>query len=56
MLGSLGACVHVYRSQKEEWALLMKNGMTQDLSWNHAAEQYEQLFSWAMMDPPVRHY
>ena len=26
----------------------------QDLSWEKAAKQYEQLFDWAMMDDAVR--
>ncbi len=27
---------------------------SQDLSWEKAAKQYEQLFDWAMMDDAVR--
>ena len=26
--------------------------MAKDFSWNHAAEQYEQIFEWAKIDPP----
>jgi hypothetical protein len=28
--------------------------MAQDLSWEKAAVEYEQIFGWALMDPPVR--
>jgi starch synthase len=31
---------------------LMLNGMRQDFSWGLAATRYEQIFSWALMDPP----
>ena len=30
----------------------MHRGMEQDISWDHAALQYEHVFEWAMIDPP----
>ena len=36
---------------KEDWGALIRNGMTSDLSWDRAAQDYEQIFNWALMDP-----
>lgn len=30
----------------------LNSGMLRDSSWNGAAQQYEQLFEWALMDAP----
>lgn len=38
--------------RKEDWNALIRNGMTSDLSWDRAAKDYEQIFNWAVMDPP----
>ena len=37
---------------EKDWNALIRNGMTSDLSWDSAAKDYEQIFSWALMDPP----
>ncbi len=37
---------------KGDWGALINNGMTSDLSWDRAAKDYEQIFNWALMDPP----
>ena len=37
---------------REDWGALIRNGMTSDLSWDRAAKDYEQIFNWALMDPP----
>lgn len=37
---------------RKNWNALIGNGMTSDLSWDRAAKDYEQIFSWALMDPP----
>ena len=37
---------------RKDWAALIRNGMTSDLSWDRAAKDYEQIFNWALMDPP----
>ena len=34
--------------------VLMRNGMQRDLSWDRSAAEYEQVFTWAFTDPPVR--
>ena len=55
MLGSVDLALETFRNHKKSWAALMRNGMQKDLSWDKAAEQYEQIFEWAMMDPPARY-
>lgn len=54
MLQALDLALETYREHPESWQKLMRSGMKQDLSWNRSAQQYEQIFQWAMMDPPVR--
>jgi starch synthase len=43
-----------YRNDQRAWQGLQAAGMAQDLSWEKAAVEYEQIFGWALMDPPVR--
>lgn len=54
MLGSIDLALGTFRDHKDSWKALMRNGMSKDLSWDAAAEQYEQIFEWAMMDPAHR--
>ncbi|BDA44490.1 Soluble starch synthase 1, chloroplastic/amyloplastic [Coccomyxa sp. Obi] len=54
MLRAVDAALEVRWHRPDEWQAIMRNGMTADLSWNRAALQYEQIFSWALMDQPVR--
>jgi starch synthase len=54
MLEAVDLALTTYRSHPESWKKLMLSGMSQDLSWNKAAEQYEQIFEWALLDPPAR--
>jgi starch synthase len=42
------------RNDERAWRGLQQAGMAQDLSWEKAAVEYEQLFGWALMDPPAR--
>lgn len=42
------------RNDPEAWRGLQAAGMAQDLSWEKAAREYEQIFGWALMDAPVR--
>ena len=51
---ALDLALQTYKEYPESWQNLMHSGMKQDLSWNRSAQQYEQIFQWAMMDPPVR--
>ena len=52
MMGALNAATRLYREQPDRWRLLQENGMRRDASWGLVATRYEQIFSWAMMDPP----
>ncbi|XP_031496035.1 soluble starch synthase 1, chloroplastic/amyloplastic [Nymphaea colorata] len=52
MLGTLRIAIETYRDHKASWERLMKRGMKRDSSWQNAAVQYEQIFEWALMDPP----
>ena len=54
MLSRLDAALHVWRHDRARWDAIQAAGMSQDLSWDRAARQYEQILEWALMDPPVR--
>ncbi|KAK7381299.1 hypothetical protein VNO78_33882 [Psophocarpus tetragonolobus] len=43
LINALGNCLLTYRQYKQSWEGLQRRGMTQDLSWDHAAEQYEEV-------------
>ncbi|TVU28499.1 hypothetical protein EJB05_20018 [Eragrostis curvula] len=43
MIDALGHCLNTYRNYKESWRGLQVRGMAQDLSWDHAAELYEDV-------------
>ena len=44
--------IQTYREFKDSWEGIKTRGMKQDMTWNRAAAQYEQIFEWAMKDPP----
>ncbi|AQL01916.1 Starch synthase I [Zea mays] len=52
MLWTLRTAISTYREHKSSWEGLMKRGMSKDFTWDHAAEQYEQIFQWAFIDRP----
>ncbi|XBI35656.1 hypothetical protein VPH35_121317 [Triticum aestivum] len=52
MLWALRTAMSTFREHKPSWEGLMKRGMTKDHTWDHAAEQYEQIFEWAFVDQP----
>ncbi|XP_039842531.1 starch synthase 1, chloroplastic/amyloplastic-like isoform X1 [Panicum virgatum] len=52
MLWTLRTAISTYREHKSSWEGLMKRGMSKDFTWDHAAEQYEQIFQWAFIDQP----
>ena len=56
MLGAVDAALNVYRERKDVWQRVMLAGMVKDLSWERSAEQYEQIFSWAFIDNPIRYH
>ncbi|CAO2820293.1 unnamed protein product [Amaranthus hypochondriacus] len=43
LINALGNCLLTYRQYKDSWVGLQTRGMTQDLSWDHAAELYEEV-------------
>jgi starch synthase len=42
----------VYKEKKDVWRAMQIQAMTQDLSWNKKAAEWEQIFDWAKIDPP----
>eukprot|EP00270_Netrium_digitus_P018450 TRINITY_DN701_c0_g1_i3.p1 TRINITY_DN701_c0_g1~~TRINITY_DN701_c0_g1_i3.p1 ORF type:complete len:724 (+),score=173.08 TRINITY_DN701_c0_g1_i3:71-2242(+) len=52
MMSAIWTGLATYRQHKDSWEGIMKRGMAQDVSWERAALQYEQVFAWALMDPP----
>ncbi|KAL4375847.1 hypothetical protein GQ457_02G011170 [Hibiscus cannabinus] len=42
LIHSLGSCLLTYREYKESWDGLRRRGMMQDLSWDNAAQKYEE--------------
>ncbi|CAN1845047.1 Starch synthase 2, chloroplastic/amyloplastic [Linum perenne] len=43
LVHALGNCLWTYREFKQSWEGLQRRGMAQDLSWDHAAELYEEV-------------
>ncbi|CAN6173129.1 unnamed protein product [Urochloa humidicola] len=43
LIEALGHCLDTYRKYKESWRGIQERGMSQDLSWDHAAELYEEV-------------
>ncbi|CAK0737501.1 hypothetical protein CVIRNUC_000923 [Coccomyxa viridis] len=52
MLACVDRALETRWHNRKNWNALIGNGMTSDLSWDRAAKDYEQIFSWALMDPP----
>ncbi|KAL8231508.1 hypothetical protein R6Q57_001286 [Mikania cordata] len=44
LIHALGNCLLTYRGYKESWNGIQQRGMVQDLSWNNAAQHYEEVF------------
>jgi starch synthase len=44
---AIGRALQVYRDH-ESWALLRARGMREDNSWDHAAQQYGDVYDWAL--------
>ncbi|CAI9758660.1 unnamed protein product [Fraxinus pennsylvanica] len=42
LINALGNCLLTYRQYKKSWEGLQRRGMTQDLSWDNAAQNYEE--------------
>ncbi|KAF2299449.1 hypothetical protein GH714_031979 [Hevea brasiliensis] len=43
LINALGNCLLTYRQYKKSWEGLQRRGMMQDLSWDRAAESYEEV-------------
>ena len=52
LMQALRTAMTTFREHKPSWEGLMKRGMSKDHTWDHAAEQYEQIFEWAFVDQP----
>jgi starch synthase len=40
--------MRVYRTSPKEWKMLQRNGMTRDVSWNHASVDYRRVYEAAL--------
>jgi starch synthase len=52
LMHATGLALHTLRNHPQDFEGLQKRGMERDSSWNGAAEQYEQIFEWALLDAP----
>ncbi|KAK2655318.1 hypothetical protein Ddye_008370 [Dipteronia dyeriana] len=43
LIHALGNCLWTYREYKKSWEGLQRRGMAQDLSWDNAAQKYEEV-------------
>ncbi|KAE9466570.1 hypothetical protein C3L33_01513, partial [Rhododendron williamsianum] len=43
LIHALGNCLLTYREYKKSWEGIQRRGMMQDLSWDHAAQNYEEV-------------
>ncbi|XP_062233237.1 soluble starch synthase 2-3, chloroplastic/amyloplastic-like [Phragmites australis] len=43
LIEALGHCLDTYRDYRESWRGIQARGMSQDLSWDHAAQLYEDV-------------
>ncbi|MCL7048039.1 hypothetical protein MKW94_017908 [Papaver nudicaule] len=43
LIHAMGNCLLTYREYKESWKGIQKRGMMQDLSWDNAAQNYEEV-------------
>ncbi|KAM1058844.1 hypothetical protein ACFX2B_023439 [Malus domestica] len=43
LIHALGNCLYTYREYKQSWEGIQRRGMMQDLSWDHAAQNYEEV-------------
>ncbi|MEM7113676.1 MAG: glycogen synthase [Chloroflexota bacterium] len=40
--------IYVYNVDRSRWQAIQRNGMTADFSWQRSAQEYEQLYNWAI--------
>lgn len=53
LIHGLGCALWTFTHEPEEFYQIQQQGMARDSSWNTAAIQYEEVFQWAKVDPPV---
>jgi hypothetical protein len=49
LLCALGHAITTYKHHRNDFVELQRRGMSRDASWDSAAQQYEQLFEWALV-------
>lgn len=52
LMHATGLALATLRDYPNDFEGIQRRGMQRDSSWNGAAEQYEQIFEWAIMDQP----
>jgi starch synthase len=52
LISATGHALQTYREHRDEFDAIALRGMARDSSWEQAATQYEQVFEWALLDPP----
>lgn len=45
---TIGWACSTYYDRPDEYKMLQKNGMTKDFSWDHSADRYESIYTWAI--------
>ena len=49
LLWALGHALTTLKSHREDFRAMQRRGMERDASWDLAAQQYEQVFEWALV-------
>eukprot|EP00803_Ostreobium_quekettii_P008010 evm.model.scf_397.12 EVM.evm.TU.scf_397.12 scf_397:88005-91260(-) len=52
LIQAVDNALHTYREHPDSFKSIQKRGMVRDSSWDKAAQQYEQVFTWAKIDKP----
>eukprot|EP00879_Flechtneria_rotunda_P017220 GHRR01018041.1.p1 GENE.GHRR01018041.1~~GHRR01018041.1.p1 ORF type:complete len:421 (+),score=103.09 GHRR01018041.1:241-1503(+) len=52
LMHATGLALRTLRDYPQDFEGIQRRGMERDSSWNGAAEQYEQVFEWALIDKP----
>jgi starch synthase len=48
LAGALGRAIYFYRNRKDDWLRIVRNGMSDDFSWDTAARKYLSLYESAV--------
>jgi starch synthase len=52
LMHATGLALQTLREYPKDFEGIQLRGMQRDSTWNGAAEQYEQIFEWALLDQP----